>query len=97
MYSYRYDPDKDVLLKKEWGIGFEAIIAMIEGNRVIKVITHHNQQKYARQKMMIFDIDGYAYVVPYVKNPRKKEIFLKTIFPSRRMTKLYIKNTGAEQ
>jgi len=34
------------------------------------------------------DIDGYAYLVPYVEN--EEEIFLKTIIPSRKATKRYL-------
>lgn len=34
--------------------------------------------------MFIIDINNYAYVVPYVKS--KNEIFLKTIYPSRKYT-----------
>ena len=38
--------------------------------------------------MYIVSIDNYAYVVPFIEDEKKK--FLKTIFPSRRMTQKYI-------
>jgi len=34
------------------------------------------------------NIENYAYVVPFVEDEEK--IFLKTIIPSRKMTKLYL-------
>jgi len=34
---------------------------------------------------LIVELEGYAYLVPYVENAN--EIFLKTIIPSRKMTK----------
>ncbi len=36
---------------------------------------------------MIVDIDGYAFVVPFVADG--DVLFLKTIIPSRKMTKRY--------
>ncbi len=37
---------------------------------------------------MIVDIEGYAYLVPYVIE--NNEYFLKTIIPSRKATKKYL-------
>jgi len=38
--------------------------------------------------MIIIEIDSYAYIVPFVEND--EEIFLKTIYPSRKATKEYL-------
>lgn len=38
--------------------------------------------------MYVMAIDNYAYIVPFVDND--DEIFLKTIFPSRKYTKIYL-------
>ena len=38
--------------------------------------------------MYVLNIDKYAYVVPFVEEREKN--FLKTIYPSRTMTKKYI-------
>ncbi|SMN14180.1 hypothetical protein BHECKSOX2_53 [Bathymodiolus heckerae thiotrophic gill symbiont] len=35
------------------------------------------------------NINNYVYVVPFVVDVNKKEIFLKTAFPSRKATKFY--------
>ena len=40
--------------------------------------------------MYIININNYCYLVPFVRE--KDKIFLKTIIPSRKATKKYIKN-----
>jgi hypothetical protein len=39
-------------------------------------------------RIFIVNVEGYACIVPFVESD--KEIFLKTIIPSRKMTKLYL-------
>jgi len=39
--------------------------------------------------MYVVEIDEYVYLVPFVEDEEK--CFLKTIFPSRKMTKKYLK------
>jgi len=39
----------------------------------------------------VIAIKNYVYAVPYVKNEEKHEIFLKTVYPSRVLTKKYMK------
>jgi hypothetical protein len=51
--------------------------------------THPNQSKYPNQRLLVVKIQGYAYIVPYMETA--SEIFLKTIIPSRKATKQYIK------
>ena len=46
---------------------------------------HPNRGKYPNQRIMVIDIDGYPYCVPYLKT--KDEIVLKTVFPDRRFKK----------
>ncbi len=40
-----------------------------------------------RKRIYVVDVDGYCYLIPYIKNG--KQIFLKTIIPSRKATKQY--------
>jgi len=39
------------------------------------------------ENVLTIDIEGYVYMVPYVEDD--DVIFLKTIFPSRKYTKMY--------
>ena len=76
------------MLARERGITFEEIVQRIEsGSKVIETC-HPNEKKYPNQKILIVDVEGYAYLVPYVID--KNEYFLKTIIPSRKATKKYL-------
>lgn len=50
---------------------------------------HPNKEKYPNQRMFVVRIDDYAWLVPYVENDA--EFFLKTVIPSRKATKQYLK------
>ena len=85
MKYFDWDEGKNERLKRERGIGFEDIvIAIIEGE-VIVTLAH---PKRVNQNIYIVNIDNYAYVVPFVHD--KEKYFLKTIYPSRTMTKKYL-------
>jgi hypothetical protein len=68
-------------------VGFEECVVAIEEGRVLADIANPNPQ-YPRQRMLVLRINDYAYVVPYVETD--EEIFLKTVFPSRKHTALYL-------
>jgi hypothetical protein len=83
-----YSPEKNSQLKKVRGIGFEDVALAIEEGRVLDVIEHHNTKKYPNQKIYVVNINDYVYLVPFVK--QNEIAFLKTIFPSRKLTKQYL-------
>ena len=88
MKIFKWNPEKNEILLKERGITFEEIVQRIEsGSKVIET-DHPNQKKYPNQKILIIDVDGYAYLVPCVID--QNEYFLKTIIPSRKATKKYL-------
>jgi len=55
----------------------------------LDVIKHPNAARYPKQNIIVIDIEGYVYLVPYVKE--KGTRFLKTIIPSRKATEEYLK------
>ena len=57
---------------------------------MLDVIEHNNQSKYPGQKMLIVDVNGYVYLVPFVEE-QQSIYFLKTIMPSRKATKKYLR------
>jgi uncharacterized DUF497 family protein len=79
---------KNDQLKAERGISFEEVVFHIENGGVLAVIAHPDQAKYAHQKVYLVEIDAYVYVVPFVESG--EEIFLKTVIPSRKMTRKYL-------
>lgn len=52
------------------------------------ILSHPNKEKYSNQKVLIVKLQNYIYVIPYVEDDEK--YFLKTIIPSRKMTKHYL-------
>lgn len=88
MKPFRWSPDKNALLKFERGVSFEEIIVAIEAGALLEIVPHPNPAKYPRQKIMVVQVAGYAYLVPYVDE--KDHFFLRTIIPSRKATRDFI-------
>ena len=87
MKVFNWNAEKNQQLILERDISFEEAIFFIQNNGLIYDIVHPNSEEYPNQKIFIVDINDYVYLVPYVEN--EHEIFLKTIIPSRKFTKLY--------
>ncbi|HLF47796.1 MAG TPA: DUF4258 domain-containing protein [Methylomirabilota bacterium] len=88
--DYDFDPDKNAWLARERGITFEQIIALIESGRLLRVLEHPNKARYPDQLLYEVDVDGYVYIVPAVR--KGGSLFLKTVYPSRKATK--VRNEG---
>ncbi len=83
-----WDPEKNERLKIERGISFEDVMdAIVEGN-IIVVLKNKNKERYIHQRVFVVNIDDYAYCIPFVEGD--DNMFLKTIYPSRKHTKKYI-------
>ncbi len=87
MKIFRWNAEKNEILARERGITFEEIVQRIESGAKVIEPDHPNKEKYPNQKILIIDVEGYAYIVPCVID--KNEYFLKTIIPSRKATKKY--------
>jgi uncharacterized DUF497 family protein len=84
-----WDEQKNTLLKEEREVSFEQVLIAIEEGKLLDILEHTNK-KYAHQRILVIEINLYAYLVPFVETD--KELFLKTIIPSRKATKQYIIN-----
>ncbi len=84
MKVFRWDNEKNELLKNSRGVCFEQVVILMEREDILETIEHPNQNKYPGQKIATVMIDDYAYLVPYVQ--KSDGIFLKTIIPSRKAT-----------
>jgi hypothetical protein len=89
-YTVRFSEEKNELLKSTRGISFQETVELICEGNVLDDLKHPDPKR-SSQRIYVIKIKEYAYVVPYVINTRKKEIFLKTIYPSRKYTKLYLR------
>ena len=85
--NFRWNIEKNDLLKKERGVCFEDVVTQIYEGNVLDIIKHPNEEKYPGQKIYIILLQNYVHMIPFVKDG--DEIFLKTIVPSRKMNKLY--------
>ncbi|OGL42804.1 MAG: toxin [Candidatus Schekmanbacteria bacterium RBG_16_38_10] len=90
MKVFRWDNDKNELLKNSRGVCFEQVVILMEREDILETIEHPNQNKYPGQKIATVMIDDYAYLVPYIQE--SDEIFLKTIIPSRKATNKYMRS-----
>jgi uncharacterized DUF497 family protein len=89
MKKISWSSEKNAKLKAERNIGFEDVLIAFSQDKMLDDIGHPNQEKYAHQSVFIMEINDYAYIVPYIENDN--ELFLKTIIPSRKMTKKYLR------
>ncbi|MBE3118265.1 MAG: BrnT family toxin [Candidatus Atribacteria bacterium] len=92
MKQILWDSDKNALLFKDRGVCFEDILSAMEQGAVLDIIDHPNQTKYPGQRMMIVQLGRYAYLVPYIET--EEYLFLKTIIPSRKATKTFLRSGG---
>ena len=86
---FDWNDEKNQKLKSERGVTFEDIVYHITHGGLLDVIEHPNQKHYSGQKIFVVNIEEYVYIVPFVEED--ESIFMKTIIPSRKMTKLYLK------
>ena len=87
MKIYNWASDKNQELNLNRGTSFEKAVFYIEHGGLLDDIVHPNVIDYPNQRIFILKIEDYVYLVPYVES--EYEIFLKTIIPSRKFTKIY--------
>ncbi len=88
MKYFEWNEEKNKLLRSERDVGFEDVVNHIQSGGLLNIIDNPNQKKHPKQKMFVVNINNYVYLVPFVEDSQK--YFLKTIFPSRKMTKKYL-------
>jgi uncharacterized DUF497 family protein len=88
MKPFRWPPDKNELLKQERGVSFEDITMAVEAGGLLEIVPHQNPAKYPRQKIMVVEVAGYAFLVLFIEE--EDHFFLKTIIPSRKATRNFI-------
>lgn len=93
MKYFSWNEEKNELLREERQVSFEDVVFYIEQGFLLDVLEHPNQEKYKGQKIFVVQMDDYVYLVPFIEDDR--EIFLKTIIPSCKATKKYLK--GSEE
>jgi len=85
--KHNWNDEKNQILKEERHISFEDILETIRNDGLIGIEPHYNKEKYGHQSVMFVNIRNYVYLVPFVYDREREEVFLKTIIPSRKHTK----------
>ena len=89
--KFKWENDKNELLKQHRNISFEQMILSIEDKKVVDVIEHPNQKKYKGLIFILVEHNNYIYVVPSFISNSGDECQLKTIYPSRKYTDKYLR------
>lgn len=90
--KFEWNEEKNTQLKQQRDVCFEDVLLAINEGRLLDIIPHPNQKSYSHQNILIVMIRHYVYYVPYVENDSR--IFLKTIIPSRKYQKTYLKGVN---
>jgi len=80
----QWNEEKNKHLIKTRYISFEIVEELIKEDAVI-IEPHPNREKYRNQLIILFRYKGYWWVCPAVE--LEDGFFLKTIYPSRKITK----------
>lgn len=86
---FEWNEEKNHWLAQNRGITFEDIVTAVKSGKLLYQGRHHNKCKYEHQYIVVVEVNEYAFFVPFVWQENNKA-FLKTIIPSRKMTKRYL-------
>ena len=89
-YRIEFSEEKNLLLQETRGLCFEDVLQAIEKKKILDDL-RHSSQKYPHQRILVIEREKYVYAVPYVLDPKRKTVFLKTVYPSRILTEKYMK------
>ena len=87
-FKLEFNQEKDLLLKATRGVSFEEVIREINKGKILDDLQN---KKHPNQKILVIKIKDYICAVPYVIDYKKRTIFLKTVYPSRVLSKKYLK------
>ena len=88
--GFSWSAEKDRQLIDQRGVSFESVVSAIEQGGLVDVVEHPNQDRYPGQLIYVVEIDEYLHLVPFVKEMDGTR-FLKTIIPSRKATRDYLR------
>ena len=89
MKPFRWSSDKNQPLGAQRSIHFEAVVVAIETGGLLDVLAHPNPEQYPGPRILVVEVNQYVYLVPYVEDD--DYLFLKTIIPSRKATRDYLR------
>ena len=94
MKPFRWNPVKNEALRADRNVSFEQVVVAIETGGLLDILAHPNQEKYPRQRILVVAVDNYVCLVPFVED--EDCYFLKTVIPSRKATRDYLREGEAD-
>lgn len=94
MKTFRWNHEKNEQLKIDRAISFEEMVLALEADGLLDILCHPNTAKYPNQRILVICFKEYVYLVPFVEET--DHYFLKTIIPSRKATREYLRG-GSNQ
>ena len=88
MKPFRWNAEKNELLKLSRGVSFESIVVAVQADGLLDIVEHPNKAKYPNQQVLVVSFDGYVYLAPFIEEA--DSFFLKTVIPSRKATRDYL-------
>ena len=89
MLDYIWDADKNEWLRRNRGLTFDDVVYHITHGGLLAEILHPNQERHPGQRMYVIVIDDYVYVVPFYRDGDAES--LRTVYPSRKYTRDYVR------
>lgn len=80
----RWSEEKNEILKRMRGVAFEEVAAIIQAHQELDILPHPSRPN---QKIIVLRLRGYVHAVPFVVEG--EGIFLKTIYPNRKLQDQY--------
>jgi len=87
-FIWNLDKNRWLASHPKRAVCFEDIVASIETGGLLDDIGHSNSDKYPNQRMYIVLLNGYVFCVPYIEDD--EAVFLKTAYPSRKFSAIYL-------
>ncbi len=89
MKTIKWNREKETKLEEDktrGGISFADCVIAVDDGRILDILPHPFREN---QNLLVLNIENYAYVAPFVIED-DGSWFLKTVFPSRKHTALYL-------
>jgi hypothetical protein len=92
--GFEWSTEKNLQSQKERGSSCEEVLFHIERGDLLDVLEHPRPERFANQRIFVARVVDYVYLVPFVES--ETGVFLKTIIPSRKATRDYLRKEGEE-
>ncbi len=89
MKPFRWSDGKNAALLAARGITFEQVVVAVESGGLLDLVSHPNPARYPHQRVMVVSWGEYVYLVPFVEE--SDHYFLKTVIPSRKATRDFLR------